>query len=507
MQQRKTPTPLVRNVPGATPRNTCPNCRALVQDGDIICVACGTNLLTGQKIAANEPAKPPANLKWLWITLAAIVGLAAVAALGAVAYTVLAQDPVQKAETLARANKDLEAINILTKHLERDPKDAAAFMLLGKIQWRLSQFAAAADSFEQAAIAEPTNTDGAMLALLGITSAAGQDMRDRQLAILKRVAEARPDDSQMWYLLGLARGNANDVAGEIEALKHAASAAPNDAAVQQQLGIALAAQGNYAEAERQLAAAAADAATKSDTAAARGFIADLDKQPDAAVSFLKEAVAGDTAVRDQAATRLGLLLVSQGQFDEADTYLASAASNKDNGVAQFFHGVCLQTKGLVPEATQMFQTVAQSSGPLSKEALVRVAGLYLEQNDLQKARESIEKAEAAGVNSAALCTVRGRYHAASNESARAHEWFQKAVQADPDYAGAYLENGLLYVREQSLNEGVKALERYVAIATERNEADRVGDVATLVDHLKQAMATEGVQRPAPLAPGRPGRNT
>jgi len=25
---------------------TCPSCRALVREGDIICVACGTNLLT-----------------------------------------------------------------------------------------------------------------------------------------------------------------------------------------------------------------------------------------------------------------------------------------------------------------------------------------------------------------------------------------------------------------------------------------------------------------------------
>lgn len=43
----------------AAQKETCPNCSALVQDGDIICVACGTNLLTGQKIVHEKKAAAP----------------------------------------------------------------------------------------------------------------------------------------------------------------------------------------------------------------------------------------------------------------------------------------------------------------------------------------------------------------------------------------------------------------------------------------------------------------
>ena len=58
-------------------KETCPTCGALVQAGDIICVACGTNLLTGQRITEEQPAPakakkrsftmPSVSLKWIGI--------------------------------------------------------------------------------------------------------------------------------------------------------------------------------------------------------------------------------------------------------------------------------------------------------------------------------------------------------------------------------------------------------------------------------------------------------
>lgn len=490
MQPKKPPQPSARNAPVKAPRQTCPNCHALIQDGDIICVACGTNLLTGQKIAGEEKIASRITMRIVWLSLAALAAVILLAVLAVVVVKVLSRDPVQQAVDLALANKDLEATNILTSHLDRHPKDAAAYMVLGKIQWRLSQFANAAGSFENAAAAEPTNMDAAMLAVLSLSSMQGETTRDRQVAILNRLVQAYPDDSRAWYLLALERGAANNLPGEVEALKKVINLSPGDAGAQQQLGIALALQGDYAGAERQLAAMASDVGKKDAAAAVRGFVANLDKKQDVAEQHLRDAVAGKTSVRDQALTRLGLLLVSQGKFDDADTYLAEAASNKDNGAAQFFHGVCLQAKGLLPEATQVFQTVAQKTGPLGVESLVRIANLQVAQGNLQQAREALDKVEAAGGGGAALCTARGRFHAASNEDDRAREWFQKAIQADPNCAAAHLENGLLYVKRQAIDEGVKELDRYISLVGSSEAGSPASEVEALLSHLRQATEKE-----------------
>ncbi|HNT86683.1 MAG TPA: zinc ribbon domain-containing protein, partial [Candidatus Hydrogenedentes bacterium] len=50
---------------GAKPQQHCPSCGAAVHDGMIICVQCGTNLLTGHKIAEERKA-PPVRERRRW---------------------------------------------------------------------------------------------------------------------------------------------------------------------------------------------------------------------------------------------------------------------------------------------------------------------------------------------------------------------------------------------------------------------------------------------------------
>ena len=76
------------------PEQTCPNCHAVVQEGDIICVACGTNLLTGHKVA-EERKKQAAQVerRFPWAIVLAVAGLLAVIAL-IVLVMILTADPV-----------------------------------------------------------------------------------------------------------------------------------------------------------------------------------------------------------------------------------------------------------------------------------------------------------------------------------------------------------------------------------------------------------------------------
>jgi tetratricopeptide (TPR) repeat protein len=495
MQQRKPSQPPRAAAPGA--RQTCPNCHALVQDGDIICVACGTNLLTGQKVVPGGKPVSAMPGRLLWLALGVVAALLVLGILAYVVYS-LTRDPVKQAVQLGMAGNYLEASSILTTYVEKHPDNAQVQFELGKMRWRLTQFPSAASAFEKASELDRTNLDAAMLAVASLAAAGGPTTRDQRTAILKRVVQQFPKNARALYLLGLELGAANDVAGEIDALKKVADLKPGDADVQESLGIALALQGNHADAQRALTQAAQPGGANGDLLAAMGFVKTLAGETAGAQEQLAGAVAIQTSVRNEALTRLGLLLSAQGRFQEADTYLSEAAANKDNATAQFFHAVCLQDKGLIPEALHEFEAVAQRSVPLSGEAFVRAAALNLVQGNAQPAREALDKAEAAGVKTAAFYTVRGRVQAANNEDDRARESFRKAQEVDPGYGAAHLENGLLYVKQQAFNEGIQELQRYLDLVGPNQEGARVTEVQMLVDHLRQAAGQE--ERAAAAAP-------
>ncbi len=485
--QQKAPTPVPGRRPEARAAQTCPNCHALVQDGDIICVACGTNLLTGQKIAGGGKSVPQVERSRLfWIVASVIVVALLLMAVLFLAYA-FTRDPVQHAMELAAANKEIEAGAILTNHLKKRPNDARALALMGKLDWKRGRFAEAADSFEKASEADRKNADPAMMAVLSLSSQGGADARERRINILKRIVQDFPDDLEAQYLLGLEQGAANDVDGEIQTLKKIIDKDPNNAEAALGLGIAEAIKGDFAGARPLLEKAGQHPDQSGDAAAALGFAAGLAAKPDAAIEELRSAVAGNTSAKSQALTRLGMLLVAQGRMEEGQPYLAEAVTaNKDNLQAQFFHGVCLQGRGLTPEAINAFELAAAKQGPLASEALVRIGELQLLQGNPQKARDAIEKAEAAGVSTAALYTIRGRLHLALGEDDKARENFAKALKADSNYAPAHLENGLLQIKQQSIEEGVRELEKYLALIDPTQPGTRAAEVQAMVNHLKQA---------------------
>jgi tetratricopeptide (TPR) repeat protein len=264
--------------------------------------------------------------------------------------------------------------------------------------------------------------------------------------------------------------------------------------------VAQALKGDYDGARLLLERAASQPEQGSDALAALGFAASLNGKPDVAVDHLRAALDRNTSARRQVLTRLGVLLVSQGRLEEARGYLAdAAAANKDDVQAQFFHGVCLEGLGLTPEAINAFELAAQKQGPLAAEALLRIGELQLVQGSPQKAREAVDKAETAGLSSAALFTVRGRIEAAINEDDRARENFQRALKIDPKYAPAHLENGLLYIKKQAIEDGVKELKNYLSLVDPNQAGTRAAEVEAMISHLQQA--TGAAQPPAATTAG------
>ena len=488
-------------------KQTCPNCHALVQDGDIICVACGTNLLTGQKIADEKKEKEAVSRSKAPLMAVGAAVLVVLVLIGAAyAFYALTRDPVDQATQMAKAGNLLEASEVLDAHLDKHPDDARAQFVLGKIRWEMKEFPRAADAFDAALKLDPQNAEAGMLAVLSLASEGPQN-RTRQIAILRRTTEQHPDNLEAWHLLALELGAENEIEGQMEALQEVLELTDSPtAATRQSRGIALALQGDYAAAQQELNNAMAEAEQQADVVAALGLAANLSGSTDEAQALLRGALDGGTSIREQALTRLGMLLVGQGNFSEAQGLLTQAvAANRNNTTAQFFYAVCLQASGLMLEALNEFEIVAQAQGPLAVQASVRVADIMLGQGDPEKARSAIERAEQAGGASAALRTTRGRVMVALGQDNSAREAYQRAMAADPAYAPAHLEAGLLDIKQQRFAEGVAQLDKYLTLLGPDAQRPEFEGVRTLVSQLKQATGADG-QTPAGTQSNNAGRN-
>ena len=74
----------------------------------------------------------------------------------------------------------------------------------------------------------------------------------------------------------------------------------------------------------------------------------------------------------------------------------------------------------------------------------------------------------------------------------AHEAFKQAVQADGAYAPARLERGLLFIKSQAFNEGIRELKRYTELVDPSLPDARVDAVEKLIEQLEES---EGRQAP------------
>ena len=144
-------------------RQSCPNCKAMVQEGDIICVVCGTNLLTGQKVSDELKAEPETTESKLpKVIVVGVIAALAVAAVGAGIYFATL-DPVRAAMSQMAEGKDLEAIATLSKYIDKNDNDERALELRGELHYRTSQFPKAAQDFER----EPSEHELAAIETLG----------------------------------------------------------------------------------------------------------------------------------------------------------------------------------------------------------------------------------------------------------------------------------------------------------------------------------------------------
>ncbi len=473
---------------------TCPKCGALVKEGDIICVACGTNLLTGQKVAEQQRAAAPVKVAQPTNRLNYIIGgilALIILALAVVAVVLLTGDAVAKAKRLAANGRMSEAIELLEQHVAEKTDDANAHFELGKLHWlRNTDLMLAAQSFEKAARLDERNTEAAKMAVLSYGQVQTQASRDAQLSLLERVTQSNPGDTEMLYLLGLARGLKSDFAGQVDALSQAAAndANPN---VKRAEAVGLALQNDLSGAETQLGAANP---TAPDTLAAAGIVAAMQGDKVEATAKLQAAVEAKTAISDEALTRLGLLLIEQGNFGEAYTRLNDAVTmNGDNMTAKYFRAVCMDRQQLTSQALAEYEALVERANPYQTKAAVQAARMSLAQQNSERALQTLGRVPPPSTpgDVAELETVRGRAYMLQGDVDSARDAFRKATQADPNYAPGHLETGLLLIQRQDIQEGVRELERYLNLVDETDPDAGAAEVKALIEQLRRSVDAGG----------------
>lgn len=483
---------------GKTAEHQCPHCGNPVQDGDIICVRCGTNLLTGHKIADEQKEEVVREKRRRWPLAAALILLFLAALAGAGVYYYVSQDPVAEARRLSRDGNPLEAINVLTAYTESHPEDYEAKLLQGKLHWELKQYNRAAQAFDAVSIATPENADAGLMAAVAWGRLQDDAAREARMAALRRVAASGRDTGEAAYLLALAEGAARNGVLPLEAIKEVSEAAPSQARPRMFLGIAKALQGDYNGAQEDLDAALNADSANPDIPAALGFLNDLAERPADAAAILELALGSGSTIQGLIGARLGILYMSQGDYERALPLIREAMGRPDAPPsAAFFYALCLQTIGLDTEAIAELEKVVTAGGPFASEAAVQMALLYMAQGMLDRANDALRRA--GGAATARAQTVQGLIRMREGDYNAAQQAFRGAIRLEPQYAPAYLENGLLSIARGVIAEGLRDLERYLELIGEDTTGTRANEIRLLVEQLKQTVE----QAPSPAAPFAP----
>ncbi len=469
-------------------RQTCPSCKALVQDGDIICVTCGTNLLTGQKVSegakqVQEPAAGGERPPWLLPGAGAAVLVLFVAILW---IFVMNADPKTKAMRLIEEAKYLEAMDLLSEYVEDVPDDEQAMYELGRLQWRANLPAAAAQSFESAVRLNPGNVGAAYWAIASLARGGG-DETQRQQRLLERIVKARPNDPAGLYLLSLLQAAQGDTEGQRESLEKLADISPDDATVQWGLGLTLAIQGDYEAADREFATV--DTPERAaDVYATRGILASLQGNEADSLALLEQAVeTPGLTIEGQCLTQLGKLYIADGRFADAEKILTKArALDRTNDLTRYLLLLSMEAQGRQPEALRELEAMVNLRGPYAEDAGIAAARIYLRKNDISSASNILNQAGGGTEKSPEYLVLRGRIAVAQNNNRGALDSFQRAIQADPAYPSAYMERGLLLVSMDRIDEGIRDLEHYVRLLGADITGTRVYDMRALISQLRRS---------------------
>lgn len=465
-------------------RPHCPSCKGAVDSGDIICVACGTNLLTGQKIAdapqLHEVASDPIDPAKLF---AGVIGLCVLVLIGAGLY-LATSNPVKRAQKLIRNAQYPEAQELLMKSVQSDPENEVAYAELGQLQRRATQYEEAATSFKQALALNPSNASAGLLAVLSLQETQRPNVLAEQIGLLQTVTENNPENAQAWYLLGMAYGTHGDTEEQIIALEQVTTLAPSMESAELGLGIAQTLQGNYPVANTHLAFVSSPEHS-AHAQASLGYIAHYQQNYEESAGLFNQALSADTlTIPRQANMQIAKIRIQLGDFHPAELLLKQILEEDPaNALGRYLLGLTIHAQGRANEALTQYQLLIRADNGYEGEAAIQVASLQLVLNHIDEAQRAMSVARRAKLFTPTYYTVQGRLYMANESPDQARQAFTTALKMDPSYAPAYMERGLYYIAQSNFKAGLEDLKRYLNLLGPNMQGTKARDIRMLANQL------------------------
>jgi tetratricopeptide (TPR) repeat protein len=471
---KKAPPP--GNKPVSPSQGHCPKCSALVEKGDIVCIQCGVNLITGKKVvsAKESPAAPAkesgANGPLIFGILAAVILV-----VGAIFFFLL-QNPVESARNTALQGDYRTAIDALEQYGGEHPDDKDAAFLLAKIYWQDQQFDKASGAL--IALADVFPEAGAMAVL----SSYQKDPENKQ-AVLEALRKLDGENnSEDWFapLYGLAQAASSEVSQETSNAEVWSGAALQASA--------LALEGN-AGAARELLEAQSGSSDGEIMAVLGLILSELDEEESARV-HLEKAVQEESSLSHLAQLRLGVYHFKNGQFSEARVIFEEVKRlHPDVEEAAFLLALSLEEEARNVPAIEAHERIMDKRGRYAGKSALQLAELYLRIDDSSNANDKILAARRLEKNSAKVETVLGRVRMLEGEMDAARKAFAAAVQMDRSYAPAHLEMGLMYLSQGAVAQGLRELETYLRLREATPADSSFHEIELLVEQLRQMSAS------------------
>lgn len=455
----------------------CPNCKSPVNKTDIICIYCGTNLLTGTKILAETPKEkksvlPSINKKYFLYGLFVILLLI----LAGVGIIYLTYDPISSAINLSRTNV-LGAIDILQKYIAKNPQNLRAHLVLGKLYLNNNQLDEALTEFDKVININNKDIDVIWLALL---ASSRKNDKEKQLKYIKKLIEKYPERNDIKLLNLFGEGNISN----INNYEQLFSLAINSEINKNGIIALLLSQGNYNE----ILNLTKDTNLSPKTALLLLILSENLKDEQNRQKYISLI---ETNIQDLSDTEKALLagqILKSGDTNKT-LQLLQSLKNKEKvpAILNYLYALALLNTGLTTEAIIELEKIRNSEGNYSNDASLDLALIYFQQDNVIKATELIQNIKNKGQQTPRSYLIEGRIALANNDPTFAQQCFANAIQKDPNYAPAYLENGLLYIQRGVLSEGLKHLKTYIQIVKNTVPNYSTAEIEVLIEQIEQTL--------------------
>jgi len=302
---------------------------------------------------------------------------------------------------------------------------------------------------------------------------------------LTQFVSLRPNDANMWILLGRVNLMLDDPKAAIGILHPMAKRYPGNLAVLSPLGQAYFKIGNYGEAAAMFERAAALAPNSNAVSAELALSRIGTGHWDDAMGGLKQTLeADDQALR--AGLLLSVLQLKTGEREEALDTIKRVAAQRPNPAVYNLLGIMEAANGNLDRAREAFEdTVAMAPGFVPAE--FNLAKLDLAEGNVASATRRLDAIVRHDPRRTSALLGLADIELARGDTAAAVHWLEKAVSVDPDNVDVQSRRVRLYLELGRNNEALNAANRMVQRKPENGVA---------LETLAQAQVAAGKEEDA-----------